>query len=224
MGAGGGGPGGATWVGAGCGAIGAAPAAPSAAARSRPAPGEAAGSAARRPAAPAAGAWPARGRRHRLRRARRRRLLALQRGPQQLGRVTGRRHRLARRHRLGARRRRRGGRRRGGRRRLAEALVHAAGRAVLDAHDEVADVDLVGLLHDERARDLAAVDVRAVGALQVDDDELAVLEHDARVALRHVALGQDDVVPLHPPDGDLRFVEHDAALLAALLGDQDREH
>src|SRR5690606_14074393 len=96
--------------------------------------------------------------------------------------------------------------------------------ALLHAEDEVADVDLVGLLHHQRAGDLAAVDVGAVGALEVDDDELAVLEDDAGVALGDVALRQDDVVALHAADGDLRLVEVEPALLAAFFGDCDREH
>src|SRR5262249_61877597 len=90
-------------------------------------------------------------------------------------------------------------------------------RSFIDADDEVADVDLVGVLDDERARDLSAVDVRPVGALEIDDDELAVFEHDARVALRDVAFGQDNVVALHTTDGDLGLVEHHAALLATLF-------
>src|SRR5204863_9512307 len=85
-------------------------------------------------------------------------------------------------------------------------------------------VDLVGVLDHQRAGDLATVDVRAVRALEVDDDELAVLEHDARVPLRHVALRQHDVVALHTTDRDLGLVEHHAALLAAFFRDDDREH
>src|SRR6185436_13063800 len=93
--------------------------------------------------------------------------------------------------------------------------VAGRGRSPVDADDEVADGDLVGVLDDERARDLAPVDVRAVGALEVDDDELAVLEHDARVVPRYVALREHDVVALHATDGDLELVEHHAVLLAA---------
>src|SRR5207248_1330041 len=97
-------------------------------------------------------------------------------------------------------------------------------RSLVDTDDEVADIDLVRILDDERTRDLAAVDVGAVRALEIDDDELAVLEHDARVALGHVALGQNDVVALHPTDGDLGLVEHHAALLAAFFLDVYGEH
>jgi hypothetical protein len=95
---------------------------------------------------------------------------------------------------------------------------------LLDAEDEVADVDLVGLLDHERAGDLAPVDVRAVRALEVDDDELAVLEDDARVTLGDVALGQDHVVALHAADRDLRLVEVEPTLLAAFFRHSDREH
>jgi hypothetical protein len=95
---------------------------------------------------------------------------------------------------------------------------------LLDAEDEVPDVDLVVLFDDEGTRDLAAVDVRPVRALEVDNDELAVLEHDARVALGHVALGQDDVIALDAADRDLRLVEIQTALLAAFFRHRDREH
>src|SRR5204863_10173805 len=88
----------------------------------------------------------------------------------------------------------------------------------------VTDVDLVRVFDDERARDLATVDVRAVRALEIDNDELAVLEHDARVSLRHVPLREHDVVALHATDGDLGLVEHHAALLAAFFLDDDGEH
>jgi hypothetical protein len=95
---------------------------------------------------------------------------------------------------------------------------------LLHTEDEVADVDLVGLLDHERAGDLASVDVGPVRALEVDDDELAVLQDDASVPLGDVALGQDDVVALDAADRDLRLVEIEPALLAALLRDSDREH
>ena len=42
--------------------------------------------------------------------------------------------------------------------------------------------------------------------------------------LRHVALGQDDVVALHAADRDLGLVEHQAALLTAFFRQDDREH
>ena len=113
----------------------------------------------------------------------------------------------------------------GRRRRSAlRRAIAVRGRRLVDADDEVTDVDLVRVLDDERARDLAPVDVGPVRALQIDDDELLIFEDDASVPLRHVPLGEDDVVPLHPPDGDLRLVEHHAALLAAFFLDDDGEH
>src|SRR5439155_19748476 len=66
--------------------------------------------------------------------------------------------------------------------------------------------------------------VGPVRTLQIDNDELAVLEHDPRVALGHIALGQDDVIALHATDGDLGLVEHHAALLAALFLNMYGEH
>jgi hypothetical protein len=44
------------------------------------------------------------------------------------------------------------------------------------------------------------------------------------VALRDVALGQDDVVALDAADRDLVLVEIERALRSALLGDDDLEH
>ena len=82
------------------------------------------------------------------------------------------------------------GRRAAGRPREVRGTHEADADVALEREHEVADVDLVAFLDDQRPGDLAAVDVGAVGALEVDDDEAAVLEHDARVALRHVALGQ----------------------------------
>jgi hypothetical protein len=90
--------------------------------------------------------------------------------------------------------------------------------------DEVPDVDLVGALDDQRAGDLATVHVGPVGALQVDDDVLAVLQHDPGVPLRHVSLGQDDVVALDPTDRHLGLVEFQPPLFSALLGNDDCKH
>src|SRR5262249_9799925 len=110
------------------------------------------------------------------------------------------------------------------RRRLRRTIAFHTARCLVDTDDEVADVDLVGVLDDERARDLSTVDVRAVRTLEIDDDELAVFEHDARVALGHVAFRHHDVVALHAFDGDLGLVEHHAALLAAFFLDEYGEH
>jgi len=106
-------------------------------------------------------------------------------------------------------------------------LRPGCGRAsalLLDAEDEVADVDLVGLLDHERARDLPTVYVSTIRTLEVDDDELAVLEHDAGVALGHVALGQDDVVALYPANRHLLLVKVEAPLFSAFFGYGYRKH
>jgi hypothetical protein len=97
-------------------------------------------------------------------------------------------------------------------------------RPFVDTEDEIADVDLVVLFDDERAGDLSAVYIRAVGALQVDDDELAVLEHDASVPLGNVALRQDDVVSLHATDRHFGLVVFVTTLVPTLFGHHDREH
>jgi len=97
-------------------------------------------------------------------------------------------------------------------------------RGFVYADDKIADVDLVRVLDHQRTGDLATIDVRAIRALEVDNDELAVFEHDARMALRHVALRQHDVVSLHAANGDLGLVEHHAALLAAFFLDEYGEH
>ena len=108
---------------------------------------------------------------------------------------------------------------------VASASRRRAGlRRRLEAEDEVADVDLVALADDRRLRDLPAVDVRAVGALQVGDDEPAVAEEEARVVLRDVALREHQVVALDAPDVDLVLVEGLPTLGAPLFADDDREH
>ena len=149
-----------------------------------------------------------------------------------------RQRRRRHRRRLGRHRRRR---RRGVSRERPEArrrpplrvVVRAVGRVRsprarlrrrLEAQHEVADVDLVALADDGRLRDLPAVDVRPVGALEVRDDEPPVTEEQARVVLRHVALREHQVVALDAPDVDLVLVEGLPTLGAAFLADDDREH
>ncbi len=88
------------------------------------------------------------------------------------------------------------------------------GRRRLDPQHEVADVDLVAFADDRRLSDLPAVDVRAVRALEIGDDEAPVAEEQPSVPLRHVALRQHQVVALHAADVDLRPVEGFAALRA----------
>ncbi len=97
-----------------------------------------------------------------------------------------------------------------------------AGR--LDTEYEIADVDLIAVLYDQGRCDLATIHIRAVGALEIDDDELAVFEHDAGVTFRDVSFGQDDVVALNTPNGHLGFVEFEATLVSTFFGDDDGEH
>lgn len=92
------------------------------------------------------------------------------------------------------------------------------------AQNEIADIDLVTVFDDQWRRDLAAVDVSAVGAFEVDDDELAVLQHDTGVTFRNVSLGQNDVIALDPPDSHLGFVELEATLVSTFFGDDDGKH
>ena len=82
----------------------------------------------------------------------------------------------------------------------------------------------VTVFDDEWRCDLAAVDVGAVRTLEVDNDELAVLEHDPSMTLGHVPFGQDDVVALDTPNGHLCFVELKAALVSAFFGDDKCKH
>ena len=74
-----------------------------------------------------------------------------------------------------------------------------------------------------RAGQLLAVDVGAVGGLEIQDDDLAVLDHDLGVLLGDVALGQADVVLVDAPDGDLFRFEVEPLGGSALLGEDDAE-
>src|SRR5439155_25224831 len=97
------------------------------------------------------------------------------------------------------------------RRRAGRARArHRSGK--LDAQHEVTDVDLVSLAHDGRLRDLAPIDVRAVGALEIGDDDAPVAEQEPRMALGNIALREHEVVALHTPDVDLVLVEDLATL------------
>jgi hypothetical protein len=88
---------------------------------------------------------------------------------------------------------------------------------LVHSQDEVADVNFVRIFYDKRTRDLSAVDVRAVGALEIDNDELSIFENDPSMSLGDIALRQDNIVALNTPNCDLCFVEVQAALVPALL-------
>jgi hypothetical protein len=91
----------------------------------------------------------------------------------------------------------------------------------LDAKYEVADVDLVAFANDRRLRDLAAVDVSSVGALQVGDDESSVAKQQTRMPLGDVSLRKGKVIALNAADVDLRLVKRLSALGSAFLTDND---
>ena len=64
-----------------------------------------------------------------------------------------------------------------------------ATRSFIDTDDKVTDVNLVAVFDDQWARNLAPIYVCAVGALEINDDELAVLKDNASMALRNVTFG-----------------------------------
>jgi hypothetical protein len=98
------------------------------------------------------------------------------------------------------------------------------GPDAVEAEYEVADVDLVALAHDGGLRDLPAVYVRAIRALQIRDDEATVAKEKPSVMLGYVAFREHQIVALDAADVDLALVEGLFALRAALLADDDREH
>lgn len=108
--------------------------------------------------------------------------------------------------------------------RLRRRWRGARAPGLFDSQDEVTDVNFVGVLNHQWTGDLSPIDVGPVGALEVDNDELAVLENDASVPLGHVSLGKNNVVALHPSNGYFSFVEIEAALVPALLGQRNRKH
>jgi hypothetical protein len=93
----------------------------------------------------------------------------------------------------------------------------------LDVQDEVADVDLVRGTNDLRAGDLLAVHVGSVGALQVEDNDLPVLDDELGVLLGDIPLRQADVVLVDAADGDLFRVEVEAPGRAAPLREDHAE-
>jgi len=69
-----------------------------------------------------------------------------------------------------------------------------------------------------------AVDVRAIGALQIDNNKFAFLQDDLGVTFGDIPFGQDDIVSLHPTDGDLVFVKLEFLAFTAFFLDYDTEH
>src|SRR5262249_46979388 len=85
-------------------------------------------------------------------------------------------------------------------------------------------VNLVALAHDGRLRDLAAIDVRPVGALEVGDDEATVTEKEPRMFLGNIALREHEVVALYAANVDLVLVEELSTLGPPFFADDNREH
>ena len=50
---------------------------------------------------------------------------------------------------------------------------------LINSKYEVTDVNLVRVLYDERARNFSAVDIGAIGALKINNDELPILKNDS---------------------------------------------
>ena len=94
----------------------------------------------------------------------------------------------------------------------------------LKTQDEIPDVNFVTLAHRRCLRDLSAVHIRAVGALQIGHDEATVTKQKASVVFRNVALREHQIIALNPSDADLVLVIEFAALGSALLTDDHREH
>jgi len=94
----------------------------------------------------------------------------------------------------------------------------------VDHDDEVTDVYFVSRTDHGRGRDPSSVEVRPIGAFQVDDEEAPILLHQARVALRDVALVEDDVIAGHTSYGDFVSVEVHAFRCATFLRHDQRQH
>ena len=104
-------------------------------------------------------------------------------------------------------------------------IVHGAREVThVDGDHEVTDVDLVTRTNHRRRRDATAVEIGAVGALQVGNEEAPLPAEHLRVTLGDVALRQDDVIPRDAANGDLVLVELHPLGRSPLLRHVQRQH
>ena len=94
----------------------------------------------------------------------------------------------------------------------------------LDLQYKVPNVDLVGFINGLLGIDLAAIDVGAIRALEIDDIQIIVSQKDTAVLFGDVSLGQHDIIALHTPDGDLGLGEVVLGLLPTFFADRNAEH
>ena len=74
------------------------------------------------------------------------------------------------------------------------------------------------------AGNLAAVDKRAVRALEVDQDDFAILDDNAGMAFRYVRFWQDNVIAFHTPNENLGLVKCRCCGRTVFLGDGHTKH
>jgi hypothetical protein len=96
--------------------------------------------------------------------------------------------------------------------------------AQLYSEHEVANVDFVAFPNNGCLRNLAPVDVRAVGAFQIGKNETTVSEQQPSMVLRNVSFREHEVVRMNTTNVDLVFVEAFCTLRSALFMDDYREH
>jgi alanine dehydrogenase len=94
--------------------------------------------------------------------------------------------------------------------RLRRVLGRGSGLGLLLGgylQDEISDINLVISGDLVVALDFAPIDIRPVGAVEIIDQNCAVLTVDTGVFFRDIPFWQHNVVALHPPDRHLGFVE-----------------
>jgi hypothetical protein len=103
-------------------------------------------------------------------------------------------------------------------------LLLSAGLGDFQSEDEVTDVNLIAFANDGGLGYFPTVDVGAVRAFQVANDEATVPIKQSGVVFGDVAFGQHQLVALYAAYVNFGLIKDLATLGAAFFRDYDREH